>query len=241
MWGKAVVVQIGGRMNAKNNVSGLMTGRKRIEMMAMNRRNGCSAFSTLSTTHLSKTSCPQLQLSQGTCSILHPFQCGYCCPPSLKPTNHFQGQQTDNRHYFSTSSGNDRDAGDTQQSTSDEIQIPGAQKGNKKLAIIFTCTQCNTRSAKQFTERAYKYGVVIATCPGCKNKHLIADNLGFFSDEEGSWNIETAMAKLGKTVKVATTDNVLELSLEDIYTKEAIEEAIDRATSGNPKPDSSNG
>jgi hypothetical protein len=32
--------------------------------------------------------------------------------------------------------------------------IPGAQSGGRKLAIVFTCNVCETRCAKQFTERA---------------------------------------------------------------------------------------
>lgn len=100
------------------------------------------------------------------------------------------------------------------------------------MAIVFTCTVCGTRSAKQFTEQAYNHGVVIVQCPGCNNRHLIADNLGFFSDEDEGWNIEKAMAKLGENVQVANNDNVLELSLEDIYGEEAIEAAFkgDRKT-----------
>jgi hypothetical protein len=122
--------------------------------------------------------------------------------------------------------------------SSDEIKIPGAEKGGRKLAIIFTCTHCETRSAKQFTENSYKNGVVIATCPGCNKKHLIADNLGFFPDEcdKTGWNIEKAMEKLGEKVKVATNGDVWELSLEDIYTKEAIDNAVKNATDAAAKP-----
>ena len=112
------------------------------------------------------------------------------------------------------------------ESITNDLGIPGAQKGGKKLAIVFTCNVCNTRAAKQFTENSYLNGVVIVQCPGCNSRHLIADNLGFFSDEEeGGWNIEKAMAKLGENVNVVNDDNVLELSVEDIYGKEAINKA----------------
>jgi protein import protein ZIM17 len=114
--------------------------------------------------------------------------------------------------------------------SSTDIKIPGAEKGGRKLAIVFTCTRCNTRSVKQFSEKAYTQGVVIATCPGCQSKHLIADNLGFFSDEDGGWNIQTGMERLGEHVKVATNDNVLELSVEEIFTAKAIEKAVNEAT-----------
>ncbi|KAG7345983.1 DNL zinc finger-domain containing protein [Nitzschia inconspicua] len=115
--------------------------------------------------------------------------------------------------------------------------IPGSQTGGKKLAIIFTCTVCNTRSAKQFTEKAYQKGVVIVQCPGCKNRHLIADNLGFFEDchdddgdGSGGWNIEKAMQRMGDHVQVVTNDNVMELSVEDIFGQDAIQRATQGTT-----------
>jgi protein import protein ZIM17 len=117
-----------------------------------------------------------------------------------------------------------------------DLVIPGAQKGGKKLAIIFTCTVCDTRAAKQFTENAYQRGVVIVTCPGCNNRHLIADNLGFFPDEEDGedgWNIEKGMAKLGQNVKMVNNDSVLELSVDDIYGKEYLEKALEAEAEEN--------
>ena len=92
--------------------------------------------------------------------------------------------------------------------------IPGSQKGGKKLAVIYTCKVCDTRSAKQFTEQAYRHGVVVVRCPGCGNQHLIADRLGFFQDE--SWDVEQALAQAGESVKAVTNDNVLEVTLQDL-------------------------
>ena len=92
--------------------------------------------------------------------------------------------------------------------------IPGSQTGGRKMAIVFTCKVCNTRSAKQFTEQAYNHGVVIVKCPECLNQHLIADRLGFFEDD--SWDIETAMKASGEKFTTVTNDNVLEVTMKDI-------------------------
>jgi hypothetical protein len=104
------------------------------------------------------------------------------------------------------------------------VTIPGAQAGGRKLAIVFTCTVCDTRSAKQFTEQAYNNGVVIVTCPGCQNKHLIADRLGYFQD--GEFDLNNVAEQRGEQLKMLSTDedNVLEITLEDLVGKDKAEE-----------------
>ena len=101
--------------------------------------------------------------------------------------------------------------------------LPGATAGkSKKLAIIFTCNVCNTRSAKRFSEQAYNHGVVLVRCPKCESLHLIADRLGYFGDEgeDGKgWDIETFMKSIGQedNVKVATEgQEVLEVTIKDV-------------------------
>lgn len=102
--------------------------------------------------------------------------------------------------------------------------IPGAQKGGRKLAIVFTCTVCDTRSAKQFTENAYNNGVVLVRCPGCQNQHLIADRLDYFG--EADWDIKKIMAEHGQQVKTVTGDDVLEMTLEDLVGKERMQQVL---------------
>ena len=85
------------------------------------------------------------------------------------------------------------------------------------MAIIFTCTKCETRSAKKFTEQAYKSGVVLVRCPGCEGLHLIADRLGFFGDKgDGGWDVERFLEEKGETVKAVHEGNVLEITMADI-------------------------
>ncbi|KIK93693.1 hypothetical protein PAXRUDRAFT_828706 [Paxillus rubicundulus Ve08.2h10] len=80
-----------------------------------------------------------------------------------------------------------------------------------RLAIAFTCTAdaCNHRSAHTFTKRSYERGIVIIQCPSCKNRHLIADNLGWFEDrtEEGHLrNIEDVLRARGEQVHKGKVD-----------------------------------
>ena len=53
------------------------------------------------------------------------------------------------------------------------------------MAIQFTCKVCDRRNSKTFTKLAYTKGIVIIKCEGCKNSHLIADNLGWFKHVQG--------------------------------------------------------
>ncbi|EJD07457.1 zf-DNL-domain-containing protein, partial [Fomitiporia mediterranea MF3/22] len=82
-----------------------------------------------------------------------------------------------------------------------------------RLQLTFTCTVtgCTERSTHGFTKRAYERGIVIVTCPKCKNRHLIADHLGWFKSTEGTADgslktIEDIMRAKGEIVSRGRID-----------------------------------
>ncbi|KAG8957123.1 hypothetical protein FRC03_010516 [Tulasnella sp. 419] len=120
----------------------------------------------------------------------------------------------------------------TTSSTSAPIQ--SFQNDEPKLALTFTCTanneltknvQCNHRSSHQFTKRAYTKGLVIIQCPSCKNRHLIADHIGWFKETQGTGDgslktIEDIMRSRGEDVRkgygmVGEDGNILEYVLPE--------------------------
>lgn len=76
----------------------------------------------------------------------------------------------------------------------------------RKIKVMFTCKKCNFRNGKIISKLAYEKGVVIIRCDGCKNNHLIADNLGWFEELKNKRNIEKLLAAKGETVRKVQND-----------------------------------
>ena len=133
--------------------------------------------------------------------------------------------------------------------STDDSNTASFQVDNPQLMIAFTCKKCDTRSSHTFSRQSYYKGSVLIQCPGCKNRHLIADNLKIFSDD--NFNLEEVMKAKGDSVATDTQD----LAFEDIpdslkstighYAKDAPEEyqkKTDESVKGLPdsEPSSKN-
>lgn len=99
-----------------------------------------------------------------------------------------------------------------------DFQPRWSSSSTSHMVIMYTCGKCDARSMKSFSKQSYEQGVVIVTCPGCNAKHLIADNLGWFSDDSGETNIEEiarakgiSIQRKGLNVEYSQGDGTFEL------------------------------
>lgn len=92
---------------------------------------------------------------------------------------------------------------------------PLVPKVTGRVQLIFTCKKCNTRNVAHISKLSYQQGIVIVCCQGCSVKHLIADNLKWFSDKKK--NIEDILAEKGESVtKITSRQVALEIDPPDI-------------------------
>lgn len=59
----------------------------------------------------------------------------------------------------------------------DELPKPETREEVPSYEMTFTCKPCSTRSSHRMSKQGYHHGTILITCPGCKNRHLIADHL----------------------------------------------------------------
>lgn len=59
----------------------------------------------------------------------------------------------------------------------DHLPKPEPREEVPSYEMTFTCKACTTRSSHRMSKQGYHHGTILITCPGCKNRHLIADHL----------------------------------------------------------------
>lgn len=81
----------------------------------------------------------------------------------------------------------------------DPIQPPEEQP---TYQLTFTCKPCGQRSTHRISKHGYHRGAVLISCPGCQNRHVISDHLGFFADK--TFTLEDILKQRGDQVKRGT-------------------------------------
>ncbi|KAJ1673456.1 hypothetical protein EV182_005192 [Spiromyces aspiralis] len=95
------------------------------------------------------------------------------------------------------------------------------QQQQGRLLIGFTCKVCNHRQYKTMSRLAYTKGVVLMQCDKCRNRHLIADHLGWFKDQ--GTTIEDIIKENGEEVRKIQDSGLLD-SIEAEGVKKALED-----------------
>jgi hypothetical protein len=90
----------------------------------------------------------------------------------------------------------------TTTSTAVNAQATPSEVESRRLSITCTCKICDERLTRTFLKNSYEKGVVIIKCNKCLNHHIIADNLGWFSDLKGKKLAFIIYKKTNKNVQL---------------------------------------
>ena len=121
---------------------------------------------------------------------------------------------TKNDNNLATTQDDDENTNTSKQFEIDLSKVKGRASGDSAAYLMaYTWGVCGHRQARTFTKRAYHKGVVIIRCENCDSLHLIADNLGWFTEE--NTNIEDIMAQKGEEVHKILSQESLEFISKD--------------------------
>ncbi|KAI4826371.1 zf-DNL-domain-containing protein [Aureobasidium sp. EXF-8845] len=95
----------------------------------------------------------------------------------------------------------------------DELPKSEPREEVPSYEMTFTCKACSTRSSHRMSKQGYHHGTILITCPGCKNRHLIADHLKIFSDKRIT--LEDILAEKGQLLKKGALDSESDMEFWD--------------------------
>ena len=91
--------------------------------------------------------------------------------------------------------------------------------------LTFTCVPCAGRSTHIVSKQGYHKGSVLITCPSCRNRHVISDNLNIFGNRKIT--VEDLLREKGQLVKRGTLgeDGDVEFWADETTEESAVGEA----------------
>jgi hypothetical protein len=135
-------------------------------------------------------------------SLSHRFVARWFSPRQLGAASHFRNvlytPQTNTFHVWSPTF-RDIPASDLPKNQAASNEQDEQVDPKHQMLIGFTCKVCSERSHHVMSKLAYTKGVVLIECPGCENRHLIADNLGWFRD--GKTTVEDLVKEKGEGIR----------------------------------------
>ncbi|KAL6869694.1 hypothetical protein ACO1O0_001023 [Amphichorda felina] len=81
-----------------------------------------------------------------------------------------------------------------------EGERPPVDRKRAYYQLSFTCVPCGHRSHHNVSKQGYHTGSTLITCPECRNRHVISDHLGIFTERKGI-TIEDIVREKGQLVK----------------------------------------
>jgi protein import protein ZIM17 len=119
-------------------------------------------------------------------------------PRTAPPTNDFS-TSSETSTETSTEEGFSEE-GSSETSPSKTYAAPPPAPNSYQLS--FTCLPCGARSTHNVSKQGYHHGSVLATCPECRNRHVISDHLDIFGDRKIT--VEELVRERGGIVRKGT-------------------------------------